>query len=79
MTKHSPSALVVPFSDDKVRTKADDVSAEVRFRSAVGVRADAGGYERRLERHPAAAKALAKEGVDAIMVIGTSLTVIPRL
>ena len=49
---------------------------DVRFipRGGRRARADAGRLRRRLERHPAGRRGAGQAGVDAIMVIGTSLT-----
>jgi len=68
--------LVVPFSTDKVPDEGPVMYPGVRFiPRAVGVRAlTPAGYDAAWNAILPAAKALAKEAVDAIMVIGTSLT-----
>ena len=68
--------LVVPFSTDKVPDEGPMMYPDVTFiPRAVGVRAlTPEGYDAAWNGILPAAKQLAKEGVDAIMVIGTSLT-----
>ena len=77
MTKDLTIGLVVPFATDQVPVEGPMMYPDVHFiPRGVGVRAlDAGGLRRGLERHPAGRGGIrAKQGVDAIMVIGTSLT-----
>jgi len=76
MRKHLKIGLVVPFSTDKVPDEGPMMYPGVRFvPRAVGVRAlTPEGYDAAWNAILPAAKALAQEGVDAIMVIGTSLT-----
>jgi arylmalonate decarboxylase len=76
MTKQAAVGLVVPFSTDKVPDEGPMMYPDVKFiPRAVGVRAlTPEGYDAAWNGILPAAKALAKEGVDAIMVIGTSLT-----
>src|SRR5262249_15787915 len=68
--------LVVPFSTDRVPDEGPMMYPGVKFiPRAVGVRAlTPEGYDAAWNAILPAAKSLAKEGVDAIMVIGTSLT-----
>jgi len=76
MAKEFTIGLVVPFSTDKVPDEGPMMYPGVRFiPRAVGVRAlTPEGYDAAWNGILPAAKELAKEGVDAIMVIGTSLT-----
>ena len=76
MHKQLTIGLVVPFSTDKVPDEGPVMYPGVRFiPRAVGVRAlTPAGYDAAWNAILPAAKALAKEAVDAIMVIGTSLT-----
>jgi arylmalonate decarboxylase len=76
MKKDLTIGLVVPFSTDKVPDEGPMMYPGVRFiPRGVGVRAlTPKGYDAAWNGILPAAKALAKEGVDAIMVIGTSLT-----
>ena len=76
MTKQLTIGLVVPFSTDKVPDEGPMMYPGVKFiPRAVGVRAlTPEGYDAAWNGILPAAKQLAKEGVDAIMVIGTSLT-----
>ena len=76
MTKELTIGLVVPFSTDKVPDEGPMMYPGVKFiPRAVGVRAlTPEGYDAAWNGILPAAKQLAKEGVDAIMVIGTSLT-----
>jgi arylmalonate decarboxylase len=76
MTKQVIIGLVVPFATDKVPEEGPMMYPGVRFvPRGVGVRAlTPEGYEAAWNGILPAAKALAKHGVDAIMVIGTSLT-----
>ena len=76
MTKQLIIGLVVPFSTDKVPDEGPMMYPGVKFiPRAVGVRAlTPEGYDAAFDAILPAAKSLAKEGVDAIMVIGTSLT-----
>ena len=76
MTKELTIGLVVPFSTDKVPDEGPMMYPGVKFiPRAVGVRAlTPEGYDAAWNGILPAARQLAKEGVDAIMVIGTSLT-----
>ena len=76
MTKPLTIGLVVPFSTDRVPEEGPMMYPGVTFiPRAVGVRAlTPEGYDAAWDGIMPAAKQLAKEGVDAIMVIGTSLT-----
>ena len=76
MAKELTIGLVVPFSTDKVPDEGPMMYPGVKFvPRAVGVRAlTPEGYDAAWNGILPAAKQLAKEGVDAIMVIGTSLT-----
>ena len=76
MSKQLTIGLVVPFSTDKVPEEGPMMYPGVKFiPRAVGVRAlTPEGYDAAWNAILPAAKQLAKEGVDAIMVIGTSLT-----
>ena len=68
--------LVVPTAEDKVPAEAPVMYPDVRFLArGVGVRAlTPEGYEPAMAAILPAAERLAGQGVDAIMVIGTSLT-----
>ena len=68
--------LVVPFSTDRVPDEGLKMYPEVTFiPRGVGVRAlTPEGYDAAWDGIVPAAKELASKGVDAIMVIGTSLT-----
>ena len=76
MTKPLTIGLVVPFSTDRVPEEGPMMYPGVTFiPRAVGVRAlTPEGYDAAWDGIMPAAKQLAEEGVDAIMVIGTSLT-----
>jgi arylmalonate decarboxylase len=76
MTKQITIGLVVPFATDTVPDEGPMMYPGVRFiPRGVGVRAlTPEGYEAAWNGILPAAKELAKQGVDAIMVIGTSLT-----
>ena len=76
MNKQLTIGLVVPFATDKVPEEGPMMYPGVKFiPRGVGVRAlTPEGYDAAWNGILPAAKALAKEGVDAIMVIGTSLT-----
>ena len=76
MTKELTIGLVVPFSTDKVPDEGPMMYPGVKFiPRGVGVRAlTPEGYDAAWDGILPAAKELAKQGVDAIMVIGTSLT-----
>jgi arylmalonate decarboxylase len=76
MRKDFTIGLVVPFADDKVPFEGPLMYPGVRFLPrGVGVRAlTPEGYEPAWNAILPAAEHLAKQGVDAIMVIGTSLT-----
>ncbi len=76
MRKHLKIGLVVPFSTDKVPLEGPMMYPDVTFiPRGVGVRAlTPEGYDAAFDAIVPAAKALAQLAVDAIMVIGTSLT-----
>jgi arylmalonate decarboxylase len=76
MRKHLKIGLVVPFSTDKVPLEGPMMYPDVTFiPRGVGVRAlTPEGYDAAWDGILPAAKHLAAQGVDAIMVIGTSLT-----
>jgi arylmalonate decarboxylase len=76
MRKHLRIGLVVPFSTDRVPDEGLKMYPDVTFiPKGVGVRAlTPEGYDAAWDGILPAAKELAKQGVDAIMVIGTSLT-----
>jgi arylmalonate decarboxylase len=76
MRKHLRIGLVVPFSTDRVPDEGLKMYPDVTFiPKGVGVRAlTPEGYDAAWDGILPAAKELAKKGVDAIMVIGTSLT-----
>ena len=76
MRKHLKIGLVVPFSTDKVPIEGPLMYPEVTFiPKGVGVRAlTPEGYDAAWDGILPAAKELAKLDIDAIMVIGTSLT-----
>jgi len=68
--------LVVPFAEDKVPPEGCQMYPDMRFvPRGVGVRSlTPEGYAAAFDAIPAAADHLVAQGVDAIMVIGTSLT-----
>src|SRR5581483_2788364 len=76
MTKHHTIGLVVPFAKDEVPFEGPIMYPGVRFiPRGVGVRAlTPEGYDPAWNGIVPAAEELARQGVDAIMVIGTSLT-----
>jgi arylmalonate decarboxylase len=76
MRKRLRIGLVVPFATDRVPAEGPMMYPEVTFiPRGVGVRAlTPEGYDAAFDAIVPAAKALAQERVDAIMVIGTSLT-----
>src|SRR3954447_13425982 len=76
MRNHLRIGLVVPFSTDKVPVEGPLMYPDVTFiPRAVGVRAlTPEGYDAAWDGILPAARQLATEGVDAIMVSGTSLT-----
>ena len=76
MSKHLRIGLVVPFSTNRVPDEGPKMYPEVTFiPRGVGVRAlTPEGYDAAWDGILPAARELAKLGVDAIMVIGTSLT-----
>ena len=76
MTKPLTIGLVVPFSTDRVPEEGPMMYPDVEFvAKGVGVRSlTPEGYDAAWNGILPAARQLAKEGVDAIMVIGTSLT-----
>jgi arylmalonate decarboxylase len=77
MTRASPViGLVVPFAHDEVPIEGLAMYPDITFvPKGVGVRAlTPEGYEPAMAAILPAAEHLARQGVDAIMVIGTSLT-----
>jgi arylmalonate decarboxylase len=76
MRKHLRIGLVVPFATDRVPAEGPMMYPDVTFiPKGVGVRAlTPEGYDAAFEAIVPAAKELARQNVDAIMVIGTSLT-----
>jgi arylmalonate decarboxylase len=76
MKKHLRIGLVVPFATDRVPAEGPMMYPEVTFiPRGVGVKAlTPEGYDAAWDAILPAAKELAKLDVDAIMVIGTSLT-----
>ncbi len=76
MRKHLKIGLVVPFSTDRVPLEGPLMYPDVTFiPRGVGVRAlTPEGYDAAWDGIVPAAKELAAKGVDAVMVIGTSLT-----
>jgi arylmalonate decarboxylase len=76
MRKHLRIGLVVPFATDTVPAEGPMMYPDVTFiPKGVGVRAlTPEGYDAAFEAIVPAAKELARQNVDAIMVIGTSLT-----
>jgi arylmalonate decarboxylase len=76
MNKHLKIGLVVPFATDRVPAEGPIMYPDVTFiPRGVGVRAlTPEGYDDAWNAIVPAAKELAKLDVDAIMVIGTSLT-----
>ena len=76
MSKRITIGLVVPFAEDKVPAEGPIMYPDVTFVArGVGVRSlTPEGYDPAMAAIRPAADKLAKEGVDAIMVIGTSLT-----
>src|SRR5262252_8969960 len=76
MRKDFTIGLVVPFATDKVPDEGLQMYPGVRFLArGVGVRSlSPAGYDSAWEGILPAAEHLAGQGVDAIMVIGTSLT-----
>jgi arylmalonate decarboxylase len=76
MKKHLTIGLVVPFSTDDVPVEGPMMYPDVTFiPRGVGVKAlTPEGYDAAWNGILPAAMELAKKGVDAIMVIGTSLT-----
>ena len=76
MRKHLRIGLVVPFATDKVPVEGPLMYPDVTFiPRGVGVRAlTPEGYDAAWNGIVPAARELARLGVDAIMVIGTSLT-----
>ena len=76
MRKDFTIGLVVPFATDTVPDEGLKMYPDVRFiPRGVGVRSlTPDGYDSACEAILPAAESLAAQGVDAIMVIGTSLT-----
>jgi arylmalonate decarboxylase len=76
MSKDVTIGLVVPFAEDKVPPEGFQMYPQMKFLPrGVGVRSlTPEGYSAAFDAIPAAADHLVAKGVDAIMVIGTSLT-----
>jgi len=76
MRKDVTIGLVVPFAEDKVPPEGKQMYPGMTFLPrGVGVRSlTPEGYAAAFDAIPAAADHLVEQGVDAIMVIGTSLT-----
>src|SRR5262245_3072592 len=76
MRKHVKIGLVVPYAADKVPPEGAAMYPDVTFiPRGVGVRAlTPEGYDSAWEAILPAAKELSKHDIEAIMVIGTSLT-----
>jgi arylmalonate decarboxylase len=76
MQKPVTIGLVVPFASDKVPDEGPIMYPDVKFvPRGVGVRSlTPAGYDAAVDGILPAARDLAAQGVDAIMVIGTSLT-----
>ena len=76
MSKNATIGLVVPFAEDKVPPEGHQMYPGMNFvPRGVGVRSlTPEGYAAAFDAILPAAEALAAKGVDAIMVIGTSLT-----
>ena len=76
MRNHLRIGLVVPFATDRVPAEGPMMYPDVTFiPKGVGVRAlTPEGYDAAFEAIVPAARELAQQNVDAIMVIGTSLT-----
>ena len=76
MRKHLKIGLVVPFATDRVPAEGPMMYPDVTFIArGVGVRAlTPEGYDAAWDAILPAAKELARQDIDAIMVIGTSLT-----
>ena len=81
MRKDFTIGLVVPFAADTVPDEGLQMYPDVRFiPRGVGVRSlTPTGYDSACEAILPAAEYLAAQGVDAIMVIGTSLDLLSRL
>lgn len=76
MSRSATIGLVVPFAEDRVPAEGPLMYPGIGFLArGVGVRAlTPEGYDPAMAKIVPAAVALAKAGVDAVMVIGTSLT-----
>jgi arylmalonate decarboxylase len=76
MSKEATVGLVVPFAEDKVPDEGRQMYPEARFvPRGVGVRSlTPEGFAAAFDAIIPAADHLAAKGVDAIMVVGTSLT-----
>jgi arylmalonate decarboxylase len=76
MSRTVTIGLVVPFAEDRVPAEGPLMYPDIHFLArGVGVRAlTPEGYDPAMAKIVPAAVALAKAGVDAVMVIGTSLT-----
>ena len=76
MSKQVTIGLVVPFAEDRVPPEGNQMYPGMTFvPRGVGVRSlTPEGYAAAFDAIPAAADQLAQKGVDAIMVIGTTLT-----
>jgi arylmalonate decarboxylase len=75
MQKHT-LGLVVPYADDRVPDEGLKMYPDVNFLSrGTGVRSlTPEGYDAAVDKIVPAAEDLARKGVEAVMVIGTSLT-----
>jgi len=76
MSKNATIGLVVPFAEDRVPPEGHQMYPGMTFLPrGVGVRSlTPEGYAAAFDAIPAAADDLVRKGVDAVMVIGTSLT-----
>ena len=76
MSKNATIGLVVPHAEDKVPAEGHQMYPDQRFiPKGVGVRSlTPEGYAAAFDAIMPAAEHLVKQNVDAIMVIGTSLT-----
>ena len=76
MSKDATIGLVVPFAEDKVPDEGRQMYPDARFLPrGVGVRSlTPEGFAAAFDAIIPAADHLAAQGVDAIMVVGTSLT-----
>lgn len=76
MSKDATIGLIVPFADDRIPAEGPVMYPDAKFvAKGVGVRAlTPEGYDPAMAAIVPAAEALARQGVDAICVMGTSLT-----